>query len=141
MADVRRFTTWEQRFFGTLMGGFAATALLLACLGVYALLAYAARRRTHEIGVRLALGAEPGDVIRMLVIQSGRIGAMGLALGLALALGVAQVLSGQMFEVDAFDPWLFSTTSAALLAVVVLAAYVPARRAARVNPTIALRTE
>jgi len=141
MAEVRRFTTWEQRFFGTVMGAFAATALLLACLGVYALLAYAARRRTHEIGVRLALGAEPGDVIRMLVVHAGRIGALGLAVGLALALGVAQALSGQMFEVTAFDPWLFSSTSAALLAVVLLAAYIPARRAARLNPTIALRIE
>jgi len=141
MAEVRRFTTWEQRFFGTVMGAFAATALLLACLGVYALLAYAARRRTHEIGVRLALGAEPGDVIRMLVVHAGRIGALGLAVGLALALGVAQALSGQMFEVTAFDPWLFASTSAALLAVVLLAAYIPARRAARLNPTIALRIE
>ena len=141
MAEVRRFTTWEQRFFGTMMGAFAATALLLACLGVYALLAYAARRRTHEIGVRLALGAEPRDVVTLLVGQAGRIGLLGLAIGLALALAVARLLSGQVFDVNAFDPWMFVSTGGALLAAVLAAAYLPARRAARLDPTIALRTE
>lgn len=141
MADVRRFTTWEQQFFGAMMGVFAGTALLLACLGVYALLAYAARRRTHEIGVRLALGATPGDVVGLLVRQAGRIGALGLAIGLVLALAVARLLSGQIFDVNAFDPWMFASTGAALLAVVLAAAYIPARRAARLDPTIALRGE
>lgn len=141
MADVRRFTTWEQQFFGAMMGALAGTALLLACLGVYALLAYAARRRTHEIGVRLALGAAPGDVVRLLVRQAGRIGAVGLAIGLVLALAVARLLSGQIFDVNAFDPWMFASTGAALLAVVLAAAYIPARRAARLDPTIALRGE
>jgi putative ABC transport system permease protein len=141
MAEVRRFTTWEQQFFGTTMGAFAAAALLLACVGVYALLAYAARRRTHEIGVRLALGAEPRDVVVLLVKQAGRIGALGLTIGFALAVAVARLLSGQIFEVNAFDPWMFATTGSVLLAVVLAAAYLPARRAARLDPTIALRVE
>jgi putative ABC transport system permease protein len=141
MAEVRRFTTWEREFFGTIMGAFAGTALLLACLGVYALLAYAARRRTHEIGVRLALGAEPHDVVRLLVRHAGRIGILGLAIGLMLAFAVARLLSGQIFDVNAFDPWLYAFTSAALLIVVLAAAYIPARRAARLDPTIALRVE
>jgi len=141
MAEVRRFTTWEQQFFGTTMGAFAATALLLACLGVYALLAYAARRRTHEIGIRLALGAEPRDVVVLLVKQAGRIGALGLTIGLALAVAVARLLSGQIFDVNAFDPWMFAATGSVLLAVVLAAAYLPARRAARLDPTIALRVD
>jgi predicted permease len=141
MAQVRKLTTWEQQFFGTMMGAFAATALLLACLGIYALLAYAARRRTHEIGVRLALGASPKHVVTLFVGQAGRIGALGLAIGLALAFAVARTLSGTLFAVDAFDPWLFIGTAAALLFVVLLAAYIPARRAARIDPMMALRAD
>jgi putative ABC transport system permease protein len=141
MAEVRRFTTWEQQLFGTMMGTFALTALLLACLGVYALLAYAARRRTHEIGVRLALGAEPRDVVTLFVGQAGRIGMAGLVLGLALAVAVARTLSSTLFAVDPFDPRLFAGTAAALFVVVLVAAYVPARRASRVDPMNALRIE
>lgn len=141
MREVRRLTTWEQQFFGTMMGTFAATALLLACLGIYALLAYAARTRTHEIGVRLALGASSRDVVGLFVGQAGRIGAMGLLIGVALAIALARTLSGTLFAVDAFDPWLFVGTGGALLGVVLLAAYIPARRAARVDPMVALRTD
>jgi predicted permease len=141
MKQVRQVTTFEQEFFGTMMGLFAAAALLLACLGIYALLAYAARRRTHEIGVRLALGANPRDVVSLFVGQASRIGAIGLVLGLALALAVAQTLNGTLFAVNAFDPVLFAGTGAGLFAVVLLAAYLPARRASRVDPVVALRVE
>ncbi|HXG89441.1 MAG TPA: ABC transporter permease [Vicinamibacterales bacterium] len=141
MREVRRLTSFEQEFFGTMMGAFAATALLLACLGIYALLAYAARRRTYEIGVRLALGANPQDVVALFVGQAGRIGLIGSAVGLALAFAVARTLSGTLFAVDAFDPALFVGTTLALLFVVLLAAYVPARRASRVDPVVALRVD
>ncbi len=141
MREVRRFTTWEQQFFGTMMGTFAAAALLLACLGIYALLAYAVRRRTHEIGVRLALGAEPRDVVTLFIGQAGRIGMMGLAIGLALALAVARALSGILFAVDALDPWLFLSMSGTLFVVVLVAAYLPARRAAKADPMVVLRNE
>ena len=79
MEEVRAYTTFEQRFFGKLMGAFAGQALLLACLGVYGVLAYGVSRRTHEIGVRLALGARPGDVIRLVVRQGARMAAAGVA--------------------------------------------------------------
>ena len=141
MTEVRRFTTFEQRFFGQLMGAFAGTALLLACLGVYALLAYATRLRTREIGVRLSLGARPRDVAGLFVRQAVQIGSAGLAIGLGLATAVAQALSGTLFAVDAFDPWLFLTAGTVLLAVVLAAAYLPARQAARVDPMLALRNE
>ena len=141
MAEVRRDTTFEQRFFGTTMGVFAAAALLLACLGIYGLLAYAARRRVHEIGVRLAVGAEPRDVVSMFVRQAGKIGLIGLGAGLVLAIAVARTLSGIVFAVDAFDPLLFAGMGAVLLAVVLIAAYLPARRAARVDPVVALRVD
>ena len=136
MAEVRRFTTWEQQFFGTMMGAFAGTALLLACLGVYALLAYAARRRTHEIGVRLALGAEPRDVVALFVRQAGGIGALGLAIGLVLADGRRQALERTDLRRRRLRPVDVRIRPAVcLLAVVFAAAYLPARRAARLDPT------
>ena len=141
LREVRRFTTFEQRFFGEMMGAFAAAALLLACLGVYAMLAYATRLRTREIGVRLSLGANPRDVGLLFVRQAAQIGSAGLATGLLLAMAVARGLSGVLFEVDVFDPWLFAGIGASLLAVVLAAAYLPARQAARVDPMVALRNE
>jgi putative ABC transport system permease protein len=141
MTERRRFTTWEQRFFGQMMGTFAAMALLLACIGVYALLSYAARRRTQEIGVRLALGARPNDVIWLFVRQGGVIAAGGLMLGLGLAVGLARALSGTLWGVDALDVRLFAGMAAALLAVVMAASYWPARQAARTDPVTALRTD
>jgi predicted permease len=141
MAERRRFTTWEERFFGQLMGSFAAVALLLAAVGTYALLSYAARRRTQEIGVRLALGASPSDVVRLFLRQGGVIAAAGLTSGLALAVGVARALSGTLFGVEPFEPTSIALLGGSLLAVVLLASYWPARRAARVDPMSALRIE
>jgi ABC-type antimicrobial peptide transport system permease subunit len=141
MTERRRFTTWEQRFFGQMMGTFAAIALLLACIGVYGLLSYAARRRTHEIGVRLALGARPNDVIWLFVRHGSVIAAGGLLLGLALAIGVARALSGTLWGVDAMDVRLFAGLGGALLAVVLAASYWPARQASRTDPVSALRTD
>jgi predicted permease len=141
MTERRRFTTWEQRFFGQLMGTFAAIALLLACVGVYALLSYAARRRTQEIGVRLALGARPSDVIGLFVRQGGMIAAGGLVLGLVLAIGVASALSGTLWGVDPLDVRLFAGMGVAMLAVVMAASYWPARQASRTDPTAALRSD
>jgi putative ABC transport system permease protein len=141
MQDVRRFTTWEQEFFGLMMASFAATALLLACLGVYALLAYASRRRTHEIGVRLALGAGARAVVSLFLWQAGVIGTAGLCVGLGLSVLLAKALSGILFGVNALDPWLFLGTAGALLFAVTVASYLPARRAARTDPMVALRTE
>jgi hypothetical protein len=141
MREVRRFTSWEQRFFGFMMGSFAASALLLACLGVYARLAYAARRRTHEIGVRLALGADRNAVVSLFAWQTSRIGLVGLGAGLLLSVLLAQALRGVVTTVDVLDPWLFAQMAGALLVVVAAASYLPARRAARTEPMAAPRAE
>ena len=140
MRELRRYTTWEQEFFGRLMAGFAGAALLLACLGIYALISYSVGRRSREIGVRLALGARPADVIAMLLRESSKVGGFGLAAGLALAAAIAKALVGGLYGV-AVDAWLFASMALPLAAAILLATWVPARRAAGVEPTIALRDE
>jgi len=141
MEEVRAFTTWEQRFFGHLMGAFAAQALLLACLGVYGVLAYAVSRRTHEIGVRLALGARPVDVVRLVLRRGVALGALGTALGLLLSFAVGRGLQGVLYGVGPFEPLPLLATAIVLLAVVLAASLLPARRAAAVDPIAALRAE
>jgi predicted permease len=140
MLELRRFTTWEQEFFGNLMAMFAAGALLLACLGIYALISYSVGRRSREIGVRLALGARPADVVRMLLREAGRVGGMGLLAGLALAAMIARVLGGTLYGVTA-DAWLFASMAVPLALAIFIATWWPARRAAQVEPTVALRDE
>jgi putative ABC transport system permease protein len=141
MEEVRAYTTFEQRFFGKLMGAFAGQALLLACLGVYGVLAYAVSRRTHEIGVRLALGARPVDVLRLVVRRGASLAAAGVALGLVLSLAVGHLIQGILYGVGPFEPGLLIATAALLVAVVLVASLLPARRAAAVDPMTALRAE
>ena len=141
MDEVRAFTMWEQRFFGQLMGAFAGQALLLACLGVYGVLAYAVSQRIHEIGVRLALGARPQDVVGLVVRRGLLLGAAGAGLGLLLSLGVSRALAGVLYGVAPYDPASLAATAAALLVVVLAASLLPARRAAAVDPIAALRSE
>jgi hypothetical protein len=140
MTEIRLQTTWEQEFFGELMAGFAAGALLLACLGIYALISYSVGRRSREIGVRLALGAGPADVIAMLLKEASAIGGAGLLAGLLLAGLVARSLASGLYGVNV-TAWLFASMAAPLTVALLLATWLPARRAARVDPTIALRDE
>ena len=140
MRELRRYTTWEQEFFGNLMAAFAAFALLLACLGIYALISYSVGRRSREIGVRLALGARPSDVIRMLLRETVKVGGTGLVVGLTLALMIARALVGTLYGV-AVDAWLFASMAVPLAVAILAATWLPARRAARLEPTIALREE
>ena len=140
MNELRKATTWEQEFFGDVMAVFAAGALLLACLGIYALISYSVGRRAHEIGVRLALGARPVDVIRMLLQHTARVGGAGLLIGLVLAIAVGRSLVAGLYGVS-LNPWLFASMALPLTAALLIATWLPARRAARIEPTIALRSE
>ena len=141
MEEVRALTTWEQRFFGKVMGAFAAQAVLLACLGVYGVLAYAVGRRTREIGVRLALGATRTDVVTLVVGRGARLAALGVVAGLVLSLAVGRVLQSNLYGVDWRDPLPFLATAALLASVILVASLLPARRAASVDPIAALRSE
>jgi len=140
MSEIRQATTWEQEFFGDLMAAFAAAALLLACLGIYALISYSVGRRSREIGVRLALGARPADVVMMLLRETARVGGAGLVVGLLLAVAIAQLLAGTLYGVSV-NGWLFASMALPLAGAILLATWIPARRAAGIEPTIALRDE
>ena len=130
-----------RRFAVTLLSVFAGIALFLAALGLYGIISYSVALRTQEIGIRMALGARRLEVLRMVVGQGMRLVAAGISVGLVVAFAFAEALSSQLFEVSAFDPVTLLAMVLVMAAVAVLASYIPARRAANVDPLVALRYE
>jgi ABC-type antimicrobial peptide transport system permease subunit len=141
MDDIARTSLARQRFLTMLFGVFAGLALLLACIGIYGVLAYVTSQRVPEIGLRMALGASARDVMRMVLGQSLRMIFIGVGVGLATALVAARILEKLVTGVRATEPLTFAIMVSVLMAAALLASFLPARRASRVDPTSAIRQE
>ncbi len=128
-------------FFVRVLGSFALLALILAAIGIYGLIAYSVGQRTHEIGIRMAMGARNPDVLRMLVWEGMKMTAIGAAVGLALALPLPKLFDAMFYGLHLREPWLYFIIPMAIMVVAMLATYIPARRATRIDPTVALRQQ
>jgi len=141
MSEVMSASLSAQRFNMTLMGIFAGVALVLAAVGIYGVVSFSVTQRTHEIGIRMALGAETGDVLRIVLRQGLMLAGLGVGIGLVAAFAVSRVMSTLLFGVSATDPAIFAAISLVLTGVALGATLIPARRAAKLDPMIALRYE
>jgi predicted lysophospholipase L1 biosynthesis ABC-type transport system permease subunit len=141
MDEIVMQSTARQKFNTLVMTTFGGSALLLAGIGIYGLMAYSVQQRTQEIGIRVALGARPAEVRDMVLVQGMRLALIGVAIGIGAALGLTRLLASLLFGVQPRDPLVFIAVAILLPAVALLACYLPARRATRINPLEALRWE
>jgi predicted permease len=141
MSRVVSHSIAAQRFTVILLGVFAALALVLSAVGIFGVISYVTGQRTQEMGIRVALGAQRGDVLRLVLGHGMRVALLGVAIGLVAALGLTRLVASQLYRVSASDPLTFAGVAALLTCVALAACYVPARRAMRVDPTVALRYE
>jgi predicted permease len=141
LEDVLAASLAARRLSMILLSAFAAIALILSCIGIYGVVSHLVGQRTHEIGVRMALGAQPGDVMRLVLGQGAKMVLMGVVIGIGAALGLTRLMANQLFGVTSHDPLTFAAVALLLTMIALLACYVPARRAVRVDPLIALRYE
>ena len=131
----------KRRFAMLLLGIFAAIALLLAAIGIYGIIAYSVNQRTHEIGIRMALGAQPSNILKLIIGQALMLVSLGTVMGLTGAFALTRVMSGLLYGISATDGFTFVVTPLLLASIALLASYIAARRAAKVNPMVALRYE
>jgi putative ABC transport system permease protein len=131
----------QNRLNMILLSAFAGLALLLASIGIYGVQAYSARQRTREVGIRVAMGAQPAEVFRLIIGQGLRLATTGIVIGLAASFGLTRLMASQLYGLSATDPWTFIGVSMVLLTVALAACFIPARRATRIDPVVALRYE
>jgi putative ABC transport system permease protein len=131
----------QPRILSEFVGVFAGFALLLSAIGIYGVMAYSVASRTQELGIRMSLGAEPRDILKLVLKQGMRLALIGVAIGLAASLALTRLISTLLFGVSASDPLAFSLAAAVLVATALVACYLPARRATRVDPIVVLRFE
>ena len=141
MQDMVASSLLRRKFAMLLLSIFAGLAMLLAAIGLYGVMSYTVSQRTHEVGIRMALGARKEDVLKLVVGQGMRLAGLGVAVGLAASIALTRLMSSLLFGVSARDPITFGVVAALLVGVALLANYVPARRAAKVDPMVALRYE
>jgi putative ABC transport system permease protein len=141
MEEVRSISLALYSFSSVTLGIFAGVALLLAALGIYGVMAFAVTQRTHEIGVRMALGARSRDVLKLVVVNGMKLAFLGVGIGLVGAWALSGFMKTLLFGVEATDVITFSVVSVCLLLAALLASYLPARRATKVDPLVALRYE
>jgi predicted permease len=141
MREIIGVSLAERRFSMVLLGIFAGCALLLAAIGIYGVVSYLVAQRTHEIGVRMALGARPGDVLRMVIGKGGAMALAGVTTGVVASVGLTRLMTSMLFRVSATDPLTYAAVAGILLCVALAACWIPARRAMRVDPMVALRHE
>jgi predicted permease len=141
MTEIVSGTVAERRFFVAMLATYAAVALGIAAVGIFGVVACQVAQRTNEFGIRLALGSSPAKLMRLVLAQAGRLAAVGLVMGLVLSLGTSRLLASQLFGLSPHDPLLLATVSLLLMLVALFACWLPARRAARVDPMEALRCE
>ena len=136
-----QIASFVQRLAGTFVGAFGLLALVLAAVGIYGVTSYTTRQRTHEIGIRMALGAARRDILKLVLGRGVRLTLIGVCLGLLVSFGLTRFLSSQLLGVTSTDVLTFSIVAFLLCAVALVACYIPARKAMRVNPVEALRNE
>ena len=141
VAQIFSSSLAERRFNLVIIGVFAVVALLLAVTGIYGVMSYVVTQRTQEIGIRMALGASVTDILKLTMARGLKLVAMGLVIGVVGALALTRLLATLLFDISASDPLTFAAVAIVLASVAMVACYIPARRATRVDPMIALRYE
>lgn len=141
MDDVVATSYAARRLTMILLGVFSALALALACVGIYGVISYLVGQRTHEIGIRMALGAQRRDILQLVLGEGAKMALFGAAIGIAASLGLTRLMAKQLFGVSAHDPLTYASVAGLLMLVAIAACYVPARRVVRVDPMTSLRRE
>ena len=134
-------TIWQRRLSGTLILIFAGVALVLSAIGIYGVMSYAVSQRTRELGIRMAMGATPGNVLQLIILNGAKLIALGVGIGLILAFAVSRIMKGLLYNVSPADPMTYLLVPIFLTVVALLACWLPAHRATQVDPLIALRNE